>query len=166
MSDGPQRRLAASVAIDVVAYARLMSADEPGTLARLKEHRDATDPIAKRHGGRIVGTAGDGLLLEFPSVVEGVKSAIETQELMAERNAEVPDELKMLYRIGVNLGDVMVDGDDIFGDDVNIAARLEAIAEAGGVSLSDDAYKQVRDRIEVSWEDGGEHEVKNIACGS
>jgi adenylate cyclase len=162
MSDGPLRRLAAIVAIDVVGYSRLMGADEPGTLVRLKEHRAATDPIGEKHGGRIVGTAGDGLLLEFPSVVEAVGSAIEVQILMAERNANLPDDKKMLYRIGVHLGDVMIDGDDIFGDGVNIAARIEPLADPGGVSVSDDAYRQVRDRLEISWEDGGEHEAKNI----
>jgi TolB-like protein/class 3 adenylate cyclase len=162
MSDGIQRRLAAIVAIDVVGYSRLMGADEPGTLARLKEYRAAIDPICEKHGGRIVGAAGDGMLLEFPSVVEAVTSAIEAQALMSERNAELPDDEKMLFRIGVNLGDVMIDGDDIYGDGVNIAARLEALADPGGVSLSDDAYRQVRDRLEIDWHDGGEHEVKNI----
>ena len=163
MADGPQRKLTAIVIIDVVGYSRLMGADEPGTLARLKEHRAATDPLYLKHGGRIVGTSGDGLLLEFPSVVEAVSSAIEVQNLMAERNADRPNDQKMLYRIGINLGDVMIDGDDIYGDGVNIAARLEALADAGGVSLSDDAYRQVRDRIDTPWENGGEHEVKNIA---
>jgi TolB-like protein/Tfp pilus assembly protein PilF len=162
MVDGPRRRLAAIVAIDVVGYSRLMGVDEPGTLARLKEHRADTDPIGEKHGGRIVGTAGDGLLLEFPSVVEAVSSAIEVQTLMAERNANLPDDKKMLYRIGIHLGDVMIDGDDIFGDGVNIAARIEPLADPGGVSVSDDAYRQVRDRLEVNWEDGGEHEAKNI----
>jgi len=163
MSEGAQRRLAAIVAIDVAGYSRLMGADEQGTLAALKANREAVTPIVLSHGGRIVGSAGDGLLLEFPSVTEAVLCAVEIQPLMAERNADLPHERKMLYRIGVNLGDVMIDGDDIFGDGINVAARLEALAEPGGVALSDDVYRQVRDRIEIDWIDGGEHEVKNIA---
>jgi adenylate cyclase len=118
MSEGTQRRLAAIVAIDVAGYSRLMGADEEGTLAALKAHRDAVRPFVQEHGGRIVGTAGDGLLLEFPSVTEAVLCATKVQPMMVERNADVPDESKMLYRIGINLGDVMIDGDDIFGDGV------------------------------------------------
>ena len=156
------RRLAAIVAIDVAGYSRLMGADEAGTLTRLKEHRAATDPIGAEHGGRIVGTAGDGLLLEFPSVIEAVNFARKTQAVMAERNADLPDDHKMLYRIGINLGDVMVDGDDIYGDGVNVAARIEALAEPGGICISRAARDQVRDRMEIDLEDQGEVEVKNI----
>ena len=122
------RRLTTIVAIDVAGYSRLMGADEAGTLARRKEHRSVTDPIAETHGGRIVGTAGDGLLLEFPSVVEAVTCAVEVQKTMAERNADMPDDEKMLYRIGINLGDILVDSEDIYGDGVNVAARIEALA--------------------------------------
>ena len=112
MAEGKtERRLAAIVAIDVAGYSRLMGTDEEGTLATLKAHRAVTDPISRHHGGRIVGTAGDGLLLEFPSVVEAATCAMAIQAVMAERNAEIPDDKKMLYRVGINLGDVLVDGD-------------------------------------------------------
>ncbi|MDP6567168.1 MAG: tetratricopeptide repeat protein [Alphaproteobacteria bacterium] len=158
-----ERRLAAIVAIDVAGYSRLMSADEEGTLARLKAHRAAIDPIGEKYGGRIVGTAGDGLLLEFPSVVDAVNASVEAQGLIHERNQGLPDEKKMEFRLGVNLGDVMVDGDNIYGDGVNIAARLEGLAEPGGVCLSNAAYEQIRDRVEYGFEDLGEVSVKNIA---
>jgi TolB-like protein len=164
MSEGPQRRLAAIVAADVVGYSRLMGANETGTLAALRSHRsELIDPLIEKHGGRIVKTMGDGLLLEFPSVVAAVECAIATQEGIAERNEDIPDSEAIRFRIGVHVGDVIIDGDDIFGDGVNIAARVEPLAEPGGVSLSDDAYRQVRDRLDVVWEDGGEHHVKNIA---
>ncbi len=156
------RRLAAIVAIDVAGYSRLMGRDEVGTLARLKEHRAVTDPISDAHGGRIVGTAGDGLLLEFPSVVDAVKCAVEVQSVMAARNADLPDGEKMLYRIGINLGDVLVDGDEIYGDGVNVAARIEALAEPGGICLSRTVRDNVRDRMEIALVDMGEIEVKNI----
>jgi adenylate cyclase len=140
-----------------------MGADEDGTLASLKAHREAVTPIVQAHGGRIVGSAGDGLLLEFPSVTEAVACATKVQPMMAERNDGVPDDRKMLYRIGINLGDVMIDGDDVYGDGVNIAARLEALAEPGGVCISQTVLEHVQDRIEVSFQDLGEVEVKNIA---
>ena len=157
------RRLTTIVAIDVAGYSRLMGTDEAGTLARLKEHRAATDPIYAAHGGRIVGTAGDGLLLEFPSVVEAVASAVEVRKVMAERNAPLPDDEKMLYRIGINLGDVLADGDDIYGDGVNVAARIEALAEPGGICISRTVRDNVRDRMDIALDDLGEVEVKNIA---
>ena len=164
MSEGIQRRLAAIVAADVVGYSRLMGADETGTLAALRSHRsELIDPLIGRHGGRIVKTMGDGLLLEFPSVVAAVEFAIATQSRTAERNQDIPNSEAIRFRIGVHVGDVIVEGDDIFGDGVNIAARIEPLAEPDGVTLSDDAYRQVRDRLDVVWEDGGEHEVKNIA---
>jgi adenylate cyclase len=158
-----ERRLAAIVAIDVAGYSRLMGGDEAGTLARLKDHRDATMPIGERHGGRVVGTAGDGELWEFPSVIEAVASAIEVQAVMAARNSDIPDDEKMLFRIGINLGDVLVEGEDIYGDGVNVAARIEALAEPGGICLARAARDQVRDRMEIALEDLGEVEVKNIA---
>jgi adenylate cyclase len=164
MPEGTQRRLAAIVAADVVGYSRLMGADETGTLAALFTHRsEHIDPTIDKHGGRIVKTTGDGLLLEFPSVVDAVKCAIAMQDGMAARNAGVSDDKAIRFRIGVHVGDVIIEGDDIYGDGVNIAARIEPLAEPDGVSLSDDAYRQVRDRLDVRWEDGGEHEVKNIA---
>ena len=156
------RRLTTIVAVDVAGYSRLMGADETGTLTRLKEHRAVTDPIVEAHGGRIVGTAGDGLLLEFPSVVEAVASAVEVQNIMGERNADLPDDEKMLYRIGINLGDVLADGDDIFGDGVNVAARIEALAEPGGICISRTVRDNVRDRMDIALDDLGEVEVKNI----
>jgi adenylate cyclase len=164
MSEGPQRRLAAIVAVDVVGYSRLMGADETGTLAGLRAHRSAlVDPLIARHGGRIVKTTGDGLLLEFPSVVAAVQCAIAAQEGIAERNRGIPEDRAIRFRIGVHVGDIIIEGDDIFGDGVNIAARIEPLAEPDGVSLSDDAYRQVRDRLDVVWQDDGEHDLKNIA---
>src|SRR5271154_3002264 len=123
------RRLAAILAVDVVAYSRLMGEDEAGAARAVREHREATRPIVADHGGRIVKTMGDGLLLEFPSVVAAVECAIAIQKLMVERNVGVPETRRIVYRVGVNLGDVLVEGDDIVGDGVNIAARLEGICE-------------------------------------
>jgi adenylate cyclase len=164
MPDETQRRLAAIVVADVVGYSRLMGADESGTLAALRKHRyELIDPLIDKHGGRLVKTTGDGLLMEFPSVVAAVQCAIATQEGIAERNEGIPDDEAIRFRIGVHVGDVIIEGDDIFGDGVNIAARIEPLAQPDGVSLSDDAYRQVRDRLDVVWEDGGDHELKNIA---
>jgi len=163
MSEGTQRRLAAIVAADVVGYSRLMGVDETGTLAALNAHRsELIDPLVAKHGGRIVKTMGDGLLLEFPSVVAAVECVIAAQTGIAERNADIAADEAIQFRVGVHLGDVIVEGDDIFGDGVNIAARLEGLSEANAIALSDDAYRQVRDRLDADWEDGGEHEVKNI----
>ena len=164
MSERTQRRLAAIVSADVVGYSRLMGADETGTLAALNAHRsELIDPLVAKHGGRIVKTMGDGLLLEFPSVVAAVECVIEAQTGLAERNADVAADEAIQFRVGVHLGDVIVEGDDIFGDGVNVAARLEGLSEANAMALSDDAYRQVRDRLDADREDGGEHEVKNIA---
>ncbi len=159
-----ERRLAAVVAIDVVGYSRLMGKDEEGTIAALKAHRRAIDPIGLQYGGRIVGTAGDSILFEFPSVVDAVNCAIQIQSAMDERNAEFADQHKMLFRIGINLGDVFVDADgDIFGDGVNVAARIEALAEPGGICISRTVRDNIRDRMELTFEDLGEFEVKNIS---
>src|SRR5208337_1225735 len=157
------RRLAAILAADVVGYSRLMGEDEAGTARAVSERRDAARPIVADHGGRIVKTTGDGLLLEFPSVVAAVECAIAMQTLMAERNAETPESKRILYRIGVNLGDVLVDGDDILGDGVNIAARLEGICDPGGIFISGAAYDHVRGRIDAQFIDLGEKTLKNIA---
>ncbi|MDP6342884.1 MAG: tetratricopeptide repeat protein [Alphaproteobacteria bacterium] len=162
MADG-ERRLAAIVATDIAGYSRLMGADEAGTLARLKEHRGAAEATGQAHGGRIVGTAGDSILWEFPSVVEAVTAAIETQALIAERNEGLPDDRKMLYRVGINLGDVLVDGDEIYGDGVNVAARLEALAEPGGICVSRTVRNEVRDRMDIAFDSLGQVAVKNIA---
>ena len=157
------RRLAAILAADVVGYSRLMGEDEAGTARAVREHRDAARPIVAGRGGRIVKTTGDGLLLEFPSVVAAVECAMAIQKLMAERNAGSAEDKRIVYRIGVNLGDVLIEGDDILGDGVNIAARLESICEPGGVLISGTAYDHVRGRIDVDFVDLGERDLKNIA---
>jgi TolB-like protein/class 3 adenylate cyclase len=157
------RRLAAILAADVAGYSRLMGQDEAGTAQAVRESRDAAAPIVASHGGRIVKTMGDGVLLEFPSVVAAVECAIAVQKLMAERNAQVSEDKRIVYRIGVHLGDVLIDGDDILGDGVNIAARLEGVAEPGGVCLSGAAYEQVRDKLKEEFVDLGEKPLKNIA---
>ena len=157
------RRLAAILAADVVGYSRLMGEDEAGTAKLVRERREAATPIVRAFGGRLVKTMGDGVLLEFPSVVAAVECAIAIQTMMAERNAELPEAKRILYRIGVNLGDILIDGEDILGDGVNVAARLEGIAEPGGICLSEDAWRQVRDRVKEAFADLGEKQLKNIA---
>jgi adenylate cyclase len=158
------RRLAAILAADVAGYSRLMGADEEGTLERLKAlRRELLDPKIAEHRGRIVKTTGDGFLIEFSSVVDAVRCAVEVQQGMAERNADVPQDRRIEFRIGINLGDVIRDGRDIFGDGVNIAARLEALAEPGGICVSRMVYDQVRDKLDVALEDMGEQQFKNIA---
>jgi adenylate cyclase len=159
-----QRKLAAIVAADVVGYSRLVGEDEEGTLETLRIHRqDLFSPLIKKHDGRIANTAGDSMLIEFRSVVDAVRCVIEIQLALAERNEGIQDHRKIELRIGINLGDVVADGDDMLGDGVNIAARLEALCDPGGLLLSDDAYRQVRDRVEINWEDSGEQKVKNIS---
>jgi class 3 adenylate cyclase len=157
------RRLAAILAADVAGYSRLMGLDEAGTAQALRDHRSAADPLVAEHGGRIVKTTGDGVLIEFGSVVAAVQCAIALQELAAERNAGSPAERRMEWRIGVHLGDVLIEGDDILGDGVNIAARLEGIAEPGGICISEDAFRQVHGKIEAEFTDIGEQSLKNIA---
>src|SRR5271163_2875562 len=157
------RRLAAIMAIDVVGYSRLMGEDEAGTALAVREHREAARPIVARLGGRIVKTMGDGLLLEFPSVVAALECAVAIQKLMVERNADTPEAKRIVYRIGVNLGDVLIDGDDILGDGVNIAARLEGVCEPGGIFVSGAAYDHVRGRVEAEFVDLGDQALKNIA---
>ena len=158
-----ERRLAAIFAADVVGYSRLIRADEDGTLAAFRALRaDLIDPIFAAHKGRIVKTMGDGLLVEFASVVGAVRGAAEIQQAMAERNTGVPEDKRIVFRIGVNLGDVVIEGDDIHGDGVNVAARLEGLAEPGGICVSGAVHDQVRDRLEIAFEDMGDQEVKNI----
>jgi TolB-like protein/class 3 adenylate cyclase len=157
------RRLAAIMAIDVVGYSRLMGEDEAGTARAVREHREAARPIVAGRGGRIVKTMGDGLLLEFPSVVDAVECAIAIQRLMAGRNANIPEGRRIVYRVGVNLGDVLIEGEDILGEGVNIAARLEGICEPGGVLISSSAYDHVRGKIDAQFVDLGEKALKNIA---
>jgi adenylate cyclase len=159
-----QRRLAAILAADVAGYSRLMGADEEGTLAALKElRRELADPKIKEHRGRIVKTTGDGLLVEFASVVDAVRCAVEVQQEMAERDVGVPEERRIQFRIGINLGDIIKDGRDIYGDGVNVAARLEALAEPGGICVNRVVRDQVRDKLDFAFEDAGEQRVKNIA---
>ena len=159
-----KRRLAAILAADVVGYSRLMGEDEAGTLAALKEHHAALiDPAIAERDGRIVKLMGDGTLAEFASVVDAVECAIEIQREMAGRNVEVPQDRRIELRIGINLGDVIVDGDDIYGDGVNVAARLEALAEPGGVCISNAVYRIVRNTLDLEFVDLGKKEVKNIA---
>ena len=158
------RLLAAIIAADVAGYSRLMGADEEGTLAALKAvRRELSDPKVREHRGRIVKTTGDGLLIEFASVVDAVRCAVDVQRAMAERNADVPSDRRIELRMGINLGDIIKDGRDIFGDGVNVAARLEALAEPGGICVSRVVRDQVRDKLAFSFEDMGEQQVKNIA---
>ncbi|MEX2650378.1 MAG: adenylate/guanylate cyclase domain-containing protein [Alphaproteobacteria bacterium] len=158
------RKLAAILAADVAGYSRLMGLDETGTLVALKSHqKDVIEPKLAAHRGRLVKTTGDGFLAEFASVVEAVTCAVEIQSEMARRNAGIPPDRRLELRIGVNLGDVILEGDDIYGDGVNVAARLEALAEPRGILLSRAARDQIRDRLQLRLEDLGEHEVKNIA---
>jgi adenylate cyclase len=159
-----ERRLTAILAADVAGYSRLMGIDEEGTLAALRTaRRQVADPKIAEHHGRIVKTAGDSLLVEFASVVDAVRCAIELQREMAQRNASLPRERCIEFRVGINLGDVMVEDGDIFGDGVNVAARLEALAEPGGICVSRVVRDQVRDKLAVVFEDMGEQQVKNIA---
>lgn len=159
-----ERRLAAILAADVTGYSRLMGADEEGTLARLKALlRELVDPAIAQHRGRTVKTTGDGLLVEFPSIVDAVRCAIELQRAMIVRNATEPIDRRIEFRIGINLGDVIVDGDDLYGDGVNISARLQAIAEPGGVCITQTVLDHARDKFEFAVEDSGEQMLKNIA---
>jgi class 3 adenylate cyclase len=159
-----ERRFAAILAVDVAGYSRLMSMDEEGTLAALRTiRRELGDPKIKEHRGRIVKTTGDGLLVEFASVVDAVRCAVDVQREMALRNAGIPPERRIEFRMGINLGDIIVEDGDIFGDGVNIAARLEALAEPGGICASRVVRDQVRDKLDFFFEDTGEQQVKNIA---
>ena len=159
------RKLAAILAADVVGFSRLAGADEDRTLARLRALRsDLIDPTIAVHNGRVVKRTGDGALVEFRSVVDAVRCAIEVQHGMIERNAGLPPERRIMFRIGIHLGDVVEEADgDLMGDGVNIAARLEGIAEAGAICLSDDAYRQVKARLDLQVSDLGATQLKNIA---
>src|SRR6516164_169582 len=158
------RRLAAILAADVAGYSRLMEADEEGTLAQLKAHRRALiDPKIREHRGEIVKLTGDGLLVEFASVVDAVRCAVEVQRGMAERNAGVPAAKRIEFRIGIHQGDIIAEDGDIFGDGVNLAARLEGLADPGGICVSDRVHADVMGKIDVGFEDLGEQQVKNIS---
>src|SRR6202030_4314629 len=163
-SERVDRRLAAVLAADVAGYSRLMGLNEERTLANLKSFRKTlVDPSIAAHRGRIVKTTGDGMLVEFASAVDAARCAMEVQRGMAAQNADVPQDVKIEFRIGIHVGDIIFDDNDIFGDGVNIAARLEGIAEPGGVCLSDDAYRQVRGKVEIACDDLGLLTLKNIA---
>ena len=164
MSVGAKRRLAAIVSADVVGYSRLVGRDEAGTLAALKTHRsELIDPLIADHGGRIVKVMGDGLLLEFPSIVGAVKCQIEIQEGMAARNSAVPEDRRLIFRVGIHLGDIAIDGEDIHGDGVNIAARLQEAGFPGGIMLSGVAYESLGSLVDACFEDDGQRSFKNIA---
>jgi class 3 adenylate cyclase len=158
------RRLAAILALDVAGYSRLICADREGTHERLKAHQlELVEPKIGEHRGRIVHTASDGMLVEFPSIVDAVRCATEVQRAMIHRERELPDARRIKFRIGINLGDVIAEGGDIFGDGVNVAARLEALAEPDGICISRVVRDQVRDRLDLAFEDLGDQQVKNLA---
>jgi len=163
-SDRVERRLSAILAADIAGYGRLMGADEEGTLTQMKAHRRAlVDPKIEEHRGRIVKTTGDGLLVEFASVVDAVRCAVDIQRGMVERNAELANDKRIEFRIGVNVGDIIIDAGDIFGDGVNVAARLEGLAEPGGICVSARVQEDVRGRLDIAFADEGEQKLKNIA---
>ena len=159
-----ERKLAAILAADIAGYSRLMGADEEGTLARLKAHRrNLIDPKIAEHHGRIVKTTGDGLLVEFGSVVDALRCATEVQVGMAERNAEVPFDRRIDFRVGIHMGDVVVEDSDIFGDAVNVAARLEGLAQSGGICISARVRADAASKLDLAYEDISEQQLKNIA---
>ena len=163
MADGTQRRLTTIVAADITGYSRLVGADEEGTLTALRAHRsELIDVLITQHDGRVANTAGDSILMEFPSTVDAVRCAIAIQQGMAARNSAVTQERRIEFRIGINVGDVIVQGDDLLGDGVNIAARLEGLSEPGGIALSSNAHNYVEGRVDTPFADDGEHKVKNI----
>ena len=157
-----ERRLAAIVCADVAGYSRMMGADEAGTHATFKAHRSAIYPIILNHGGRLVKNTGDGFLLEFPSIVGAIEAAVAMQMMMAERNEHLPADRLMQFRMGIHMGDVMADEDEVFGDDVNIAVRLESVAAPGGVAVSGKACQEAGKRLSVALADAGPHRFKNI----
>jgi adenylate cyclase len=165
MDEAPstKRRLAAILAADIAGYSRLMGENEDATVRDLKRHQAVILPLIGHYGGRIIDTAGDGILAEFPSLIGAAECAVEIQTVMATRNSGVPEHRRMLFRIGLNLGDVIHDGTRIYGDGINVAARLEALAEPGGVLVSNTVHGQIRDKLPFTFEDLGEQQVKNIA---
>jgi adenylate cyclase len=161
--EGVERRLTTILAADVVGYSHLMAADDAGTLAQLKAHRkEVIEPRTGEHHGRVVKLMGDGTLMEFGSVVDAVNFAVEIQRAITERNVGVPEDRRITYRIGINIGDIIVEGDDIYGDGVNVAARLEALAEPGGICVSRTVFDHVEGKVEIGFEDLGAQKVKNI----
>ena len=159
-----ERRLAAILAADVAGYSRLMGVDEEGTLVALKAfRREVVDPKIAEHHGRIVKTTGDGALVEFASAVDAVRCAMEMQNSLSERNAVIPEDRRIEFRIGINVGDIIVDEGDIYGDGVNVASRIEALARPGTICLSDNAYQQIKGKVPIDVSDMGERQFKNIA---
>jgi adenylate cyclase len=158
-----ERKLTAILCADVFGYSRLMGEDEEATLSTLSSYRKLIDSLIEQHHGRFVNSAGDSVLAEFASVVNAVQCSVEIQTTLKAENANIPPERRMEFRIGVNLGDVMVDGEQIYGDGVNVAARLESLAEPGGICISGTVHEQVRDKLALSYDDAGEQEVRNIA---
>ena len=156
------RKLTTILASDVVGYSKMMSADEEGTLRTLRAYRTIIDGLIEKHGGRVFNTAGDAVLAEFSSAVEGVRCAITIQEELAVRNAQLPEDKQMHIRIGLNVGDVMIEGNDLFGDGVNVAARLEGVAAPGRICISSSTFEQVKNKLSIGFEDMGPQEVKNI----
>ena len=163
MTDKVRRRLTTLLCADAAGYTRLMGADEAGTLATLRRRRAAMATLIERHEGRIVNTWGDAVIAEFSSVVEAVQCAVETQQELASHNDELPEAQRMNFRIGINLGDVMLEGDDVYGDGVNIAARLQEMAEPGGILISGPVYDQVHNKLSIGFEPLGEQSLKNVA---
>ena len=162
-SEGAERRLAAILSADAVGYTRLMSEDEAGTIRTLTTYREAIQSLVEQHHGRVVDAPGDNILAEFPNALDAVQCAVEIQRVLQVRNQSLPEQRRMLFRIGVHLGDVAVDGERIYGDGVNIAARLEGLADPGGICISATVHDQVENRLALSYEDLGEQSIKNIA---
>src|SRR5512136_598317 len=158
-----KRKLTAILSADVKGYSRLMGEDEKGTVRTLNAYKEVITGLIQQHRGRVVGTAGDSVLAEFASVVDAVQCAVEIQQVLRAKNAVVPENRRMEFRIGINLGDVIEEGDSIYGDGVNIASRLEGLAEAGGICISESAYQQIENKLPLRYDYLGEHEVKNIA---
>ena len=163
MTINVKRRLTTILCADVEGYSRLMEADETGTLSVLRRHRTAMGTLIDRHDGRIINTWGDAIIAEFASVVEAVQCAVEIQQELSIQDATVPDQRKMKFRIGINLGDVMVDGEDVYGDGVNVAARLQELAEPGGILISGPVYDQVHNKLSIRFDPLGQQRVKNVA---
>ncbi len=163
MTTKVRRRLTTLLCADVEGYARLMGADEAGTLETLRRYRAAMATLIERHDGRIVNTWGDAVIAEFPSVVEAVQCAVETQQELSTYNGALPEPRRMIFRIGIHLGDVMVEGDDIYGDGVNIAARLQELAEPGGILISGPVYEQVYNKLSIGFDCLGQQHLKNVA---
>ena len=162
MEKGIKRKLTAILSADVAGYSRLMSDDEVATVRTLQDYRKAISDIVQKHNGRIVDSPGDNLMAEFASVVDSVECAVEIQDVLRSKNDELPENRKMMFRIGINLGDVIEEDGRIYGDGVNIAARIEGLADAGGICLSGTAYDQIVNKLDLKYENLGEHNVKNI----